>query len=221
MIFKLPPKLRTDKAWSLTDREKDALDYSLVINKPRDEIYNIFCAPQLTRAQCRARASALWSSKDATEYMELRTRQIEDSLPSRSKSGEQSGEAFSEEFALTLKKLIADKALDANSQDQWDAIKIAAAQVFKDTTMSFEAPRRYLPESCRTGPCRYLAYCELALQDECKYCKYKKYAEENGVRYTHADMLDIPKDDPIREPWKDSIIEDDEDADVDKEGKTN
>ena len=36
MIFKLPPKLRTDKAWSLTDREKDALDYSLVINKPRD-----------------------------------------------------------------------------------------------------------------------------------------------------------------------------------------
>lgn len=216
MIFKLPPKLRTDKAWSLTDREKDALDYSLVINKPRDEIYNIFCAPQLTRAQCRARASALWSSKDATEYMELRTRQIEDSLPSRSKSGEQSGEAFSEEFALTLKKLIADKALDANSQDQWDAVKLAAQQVFKETTISFESPRRYLPESCYSGPCRYLAYCELALSDECQYCRYKKYAEEHGVMYDHQNMLDIPQDNPIRKGF-DGEEEDDEEKDEDDE----
>jgi len=208
MIYKIPNRTNLNKPWSLTEREKDALDYSIVSMKPRDEIYNIFCAPQLTKAQCRSRASALWSSMDAKEYLEIRMTQFEDLLAPKKSDKKQTEEAFSEEFSATLKKLIADKALDPNSSDQWDAIKIAAAQVFKDTTMSFEAPRRYIPESCRTGPCRYLAYCELALQDECKYCKHKKYAEEHGVRYTHVDMLDIPKDDPIREPWKDSVIED-------------
>lgn len=221
MIHKIPNRIVVDKPWSLTEREKDAIDYSLISMKPRDEIYNIFCAPQLTKAQCRSRSSALWSSMDAREYIELRSSQFEDVFTPKNSDQKQTEEAFSEEFSSTLKKLIADKALDPNSSDQWDAIKIAAAQVFKDTTTSLEAPRRYLAESCRSSPCRYLAYCELALQDECKYCKYKKYGEDNGIKYDHKNMLDIPKDDPIREPWKNSIIEDtDEDDDKPTATKT-
>ena len=208
MIQKFPPRQKNELC-SLTDREMDALDYSLISNKPRGEIFNIFCAPQATATQCRTKASALWSSRDAAEYMEIRTKQMDKTV---SEETEKDAEIWSQDFTRKFIKIIKDNALDPNSEIQTDAIKIAAAQVFKDTSIQTEAPRRYLAENCYQGPCRYLAYCELALVDGCKYCRYKKFTEEHGVFYDHKNQLDIPQDDPLREKFEPRIVDKIEDA---------
>lgn len=203
MIQKFPPR-QENELWSLTEREMDALDYSLITNKPRGEIYNIFCAPQATATQCKTKASALWSSRDAAEYIEIRTKQIDKST---NEEPEKDAEIWSQDFTKKFTKIIKDNALDPRSEIQVDAIRIAAAQVFKDTSGQTEAPRRYLAENCYQGPCRYLAYCELALVDGCKYCRYKKFTEEHGVFYDHKNMLDIPADDPLREIFEPRIVD--------------
>ena len=203
MIQKFPPR-QQNELWSLTEREMDAIDYSLISNKPRGEIYNIFCAPQATATQCRTKASALWSSRDAREYIEIRTKQMDKTV---SEETEKDAEIWSQDFTKKFTKIIKDNALDASSEIQVDAIRIAAAQVFKDTSGQTEAPRRYLAENCYQGPCRYLAYCELALVDGCQYCRYRKFTEEHGVFYDHKNQLDIPEDDPLREIFEPRIVD--------------
>jgi hypothetical protein len=55
-----------------------------------------------------------------------------------------------------------------------------------------EQPRRYIPQSCLDG-CRYRMFVEENCEDECQFCRYKKYGEENGVHFKNEEMLDIPQ----------------------------
>lgn len=215
MILKTPRRQTRKRTWVLTEREMDALDYSMIFPKERWEIYNIFCAPSLSEAQCRSKASALWNSMDAREYIEMRTVELQRHFYPDKMDVEEDDD-ISKEDLQKVKKLVVKKAMDETDASHWDAVKLVAPRAFKDDDIGAEAPRRYLPVMCRAAPCRYLAYCELNLADGCKYCRYRKYAHNHGVHYDHKDMLDIPLDDPIRKLFDPIFVEDDEELEETK-----
>lgn len=69
--------------------------------------------------------------------------------------------------------------------------------MFEDMEKAEVKPQRYLPEQCES--CRMRIFVHNAMVngdifDDCAYCKYRKYSESNGVRYTDESMLDIPKE---------------------------
>lgn len=207
MNLQIPPRQAPKKAWALTEREMDALDYSIMFAKPRWEVYNVFCAPALSEAQCKTKASALWSSRDAREYLEIRKTDLLSFFHPDKDDGDSDDDAITQGDIRKVKKLVVSKALDGTSSEQWDAVKLVAPHAFKEEDTGVEAPRRYLPVMCRASPCRYLAYCELNLADGCEYCKYKKYANDHGIEYDYKNMLSIPFDDPIRELFEPLLVE--------------
>lgn len=101
-----------------------------------------------------------------------------------------------EEIPKDSTNLLLKRAWAEFEKDGFDskAAELLLKQAMKNMDIDQEVtpPLRILAEACHS--CRYKAACETHLYDGCKYCKYKAYANKNGVNYTHKDQLDLPKD---------------------------
>jgi hypothetical protein len=57
-----------------------------------------------------------------------------------------------------------------------------------DTKNAASPPLRYLPET--SNNCRYKIFCENECEDECTICKYRDFANKQGVFYDYKNQLD-------------------------------
>lgn len=69
----------------------------------------------------------------------------------------------------------------------------------KDEAEEQEKPRRYLPAKCHTE-CAYRLFVEShieggEIEQECDYCRTRKFAEENGWHFDPTKNLDLPQED--------------------------
>ncbi|WAX17212.1 hypothetical protein PF672P2_00075 [Parabacteroides phage PF672P2] len=206
------PKAPKDDMSNLTEAQRMALD--LFILMPSLSFYE---ALQMVLnkdgrskrpADIKIAAKSLAGTMDARTYVETRYRQISRFFMGKYVSGEgvfkeerialNDGQQArvdlsSEEFANDVLQKIKDVAYDVNDPKSFDALKMIGAKVLKDLEMgrALEPPLRVLAENC--GSCRYRIFCEdeTKVEDICKRCKYKEYAENNGVSFTHKDQLKI------------------------------
>lgn len=192
------PKPKNKSTDTLSPQEKLMLDMFIFMpNTKFHEIYKmVYPTAKGTPAKIRDDANQILISYAAEAYLKERKAEIDSHIGLTAPDG-------SEIFDIELKdipdnaeeilmkkawKEIEDKGLDSKAAEWWfkDLLKD------KDASLDVAPPLRILAESCHS--CRYKAMAETELYDGCKFCKYKKYANKNGVTYTYKNQLDLPKD---------------------------
>lgn len=185
----------------LKPEQQLALSWFVLSKCTRKEAFVRFARPDLALSSSAPaldnHVKEFFASKSAKEYIEAYTKTIENFLhpapvaESKAKGSMEERKARAKtklvEFAMSLADNI------ENAGDPEFVLKIADKAGLLDMEEKVEEqPRRYIPQSCLDG-CRYRMFVEENCEDECQFCRYKKYSEENGVHFENEEMLDIPQ----------------------------
>ncbi len=185
----------------LKPEQQLALSWFVLSKCTRKEAFVRFARPDLALSSSAPaldnHVKEFFASKSAKEYIEAYTKTIENFLhpapvaESKAKGSMEERKARAKtklvEFAMSLADNI------ENAGDPEFVLKIADKAGLLDMEDKVEEqPRRYIPQSCLDG-CRYRMFVEENCEDECQFCRYKKYSEENGVHFENEEMLDIPQ----------------------------
>lgn len=199
----------------LKDAEQEALSYYILSGCTKEHAYEIFVLSEfrVSPAALKKRASMFFSGEPARRYMFAYKETLQaffDGMKPKAaqvnaKDAESDGKhvagvtTFSAEVTKERKAAAVQKIIDyviseagniGSSEDPEMLVKIAdKVGLFDDVEKAVEAPRRYLPETCRS--CRFFQFCtsDDNVVDECPRCRYREYANANGVYYSHKDML--------------------------------
>ena len=188
--FKLPPAIKK-KMWSLTDKECLFLDMTLVFPLSYADLYKMVLGKDITDAQCRTRSSAVVTSADGKEYLEMRIHQLSEFFFPEKKNIKQRGaDGFSEGFANDVIEILEREALDPNSAIRVEALKMAITKIQKDlaATSSADPPKRYLPVTC--SECAYNQWINANCEILCGRCKNRNFAIANGLELSYQEMLE-------------------------------
>ena len=199
----------------LKEEERNMLSYYVLFGCTREYAFERFMLFEykMSKVAIAKQSSQFFASKEAQTYLKA-YRDTIDRFMAGEKSQEdvQDTEQNASDRNKKRKLAAAQKIIDyvikgANDIEAMDDpeafVKLAdKVGLFDDFEQAVEQPRRYLPQSCSQG-CRYRLFCEENLNngnmvDECQYCKYKAYANENGVMYDNMHMMDIPSDDAVK-----------------------
>lgn len=195
--LKIPAGIN-ERHWNLSERERFFLDLTIMTDQLPSELYQMVFVSGETQVQRSRKATAILNSTDGREYTELRSKQLVKwyggDEAQEDKGGKAKPKTIEEAFAdlaPTFIKELYTIMENRNDAAFADTMKLFLAKSLKDiqTDKMSDPPRRYLPEICYN--CRYKAFCESQCDDECEVCRYKKYANENGVVYDHKNQLEI------------------------------
>ena len=203
MAKSLIPLLPTSGEYNLTEEEMIALSWLVISGGSREDIFLRFLRPDFigskSKVALKAAVTQFFAGKDVMSYMENYRDFITDYLKKSSVKEEAPKMSIDDRKNLAKNKLVEFATqLATNIEDAEDpevVLKIADKIGLLDVQEQVEQPRRYLPESCLSG-CRYRLFVEENCEDECQYCKYKKFGEEQGVHYEKTNMLDTDGDRP-------------------------
>ena len=185
----------------LKPEQQLALSWFVLSKCTRKEAFVRFARPDLALSSSAPaldnHVKEFFASKSAKEYIEAYTKTIDNFLhpapvvdpKAKGSMEERKARAKTKlvEFAMSLADNI------ENAGDPEFVLKIADKAGLLDMEDKVEEqPRRYIPQSCLDG-CRYRMFVEENCEDECQFCRYKKYSEENGVHFENEEMLDIPQ----------------------------
>lgn len=192
------------------------LSYYVIFGCTKDYAFERFklFEYKMSKVAISKQANQFFASKEAQAYLKAYRETIDrflagESQPVQVADTEQNASDRNKKRKLAAAQKIIDYVIKGASEiDMMDDpeafVKLAdKVGLFDDFEQAVEAPRRYLPQSCNQG-CRYRLFCEDNIAngnivDECDYCKYKAYANDNGVIYDNMHQLDIPVEDKSTE----------------------
>lgn len=193
-----PDNLKTQ----LSQSEQTCLTFYVLFGCTREEAFFKFARPDMAESQAKAvvkeTIKQFYSRADVKDYItayqetlkELFNPKRNDDSPKKTISLEERktiAKTKAMEFAMDLANHIED------AEDPEVVLKLMDKVGLLDGDEQVEEqPRRYIPQSCLDG-CRYRIFVEENCEDECQFCRYKKYGEENGVHFKNEEMLDIPQ----------------------------
>lgn len=185
----------------LKPEQQLALSWFVLSKCTRKEAFVRFARPDLALSSSAPaldnHVKEFFASKSAKEYIEAYTKTIENFLHP-APAAESKAKGSMEERKARAKTKLVEFAMSLadnidNAGDPEFVLKIADKAGLLDMEDKVEEqPRRYIPQSCLDG-CRYRMFVEENCEDECQFCRYKKYSEENGVHFENEEMLDIPQ----------------------------
>lgn len=184
----------------LTQDEMNALSWHLLSGCPRKDALLIFARPDMMASKAKAAVEdyvkQFYARKEVKEYIEAYQATLDALLHPVAKKTEPVG-SLEERKAKAKTKLVEFAMSLADNIEQAEdpefVLKMAdKAGLLDGDEQVEEVPRRYIPQSCLNG-CRYRMFVEENCEDECQFCRYKKYGEENGVHFENEEMLDIPQ----------------------------
>jgi len=184
----------------LSQDEQSALSWYILSGCPRKDALLIFSRPDMMASKAKAAVEdyvkQFYARKEVKEYIEAYQATLDAFLHPVAKKEtpvgsleERKAKAKSKalEFAMSLVDNI------EQAEDPEFVLKMAdKVGILDGDEQVEEQPRRYIPQSCLDG-CRYRMFVEENCEDECQFCRYKKYGEENGVHFKNEEMLDIPQ----------------------------
>ena len=201
MKKRLATRPDTNTRYSLSDAERYALCMFCVFEISKLDAFKL-AHPEVVASKnvLKSRCDEFFASSDVANFIrEYRSmlddvEKIEDNEPKSKPSQEDR-----EERKRRALEMLADDLID-----QIFALRAGGQEVDRETIMKMvdrigwlgdeevrvESPRRYLPTSC--GGCSYKAFCEQECEDLCVYCKFKAYANEQGVDFPKEKQLEIP-----------------------------
>lgn len=199
-----------NRKFRMEAKEMDCLTWYVLSGCKKEEAYGIFCLPELkaladkgsrqAAVQIREQAAQTFASKDFRDYISAYRATLEGRDVEQAELSDDDKEKRKVKAVQNFTDKVVDKMNgDLETVEEMDAVAKLADRVgvLGDGEEVQEAPRRYLPQSCNQG-CRYRLFVEENISngniiDECQYCKYKAYANENGVVYDNMNMLNIPQ----------------------------
>lgn len=212
-----------DAKKGLTADEMDCLTYYVISGCRKEDAFKRFAAQDFikTRVALQFESRKLFASEYAKKYIVAYEKTLDEFIRGANEftkditdDGEvrivlkerittDSEEVFKKRKAVAIKNFtdyVFGQSENIGTMDDPESlVKIADKMgLFDNLEDNIEPPRRYLPEICSRS-CRYRLFCEGNMVngnivDECVYCKYKTYANKNGVVYDNTDMLDIPSE---------------------------
>lgn len=193
--------IRPSGTFKLTQQEQEAISWHIISGMARTEVYRRFIRPDLetSKAALDKLTKMFFEDKEVKRYMEEYQSTLDDFLNPKEKPKK---EITEEEMKARINKGIeklkefafnqADKI--STLEEPGEVVKLwRSLGLFGDDEEVAEAPRRYLPVQC-LSECRYRAFVEQECEDLCIYCKYKAYANENGIHYKTENQLKIPNE---------------------------
>ena len=193
--------MRPKGAFKLSAHEQDAITWHIISGMSRAEVYQRFSRPDLetSKTALDKLSKMFFEDKEVRRYMEEYQATLNAFLDPQEKPKKEltedemkvrilKGLDKLKEFALNQADVIATLDEPGEVIKLWKSLGL-----FGDEEDVVEAPRRYLPTMC--SECRYKAFCEQECEDLCETCKYKLYANENGVHYETKEQLINPNKD--------------------------
>lgn len=189
--------MRPSGKYNLSGPDQDALSWYFLSGESQTEVYRKFIRPDLqtSKAALDKLAKAFFADKEVRKYLSDYEETInalfepkEKPKPAKTLTEEEMKERIIKgidklkEFALNQADVIATLDEPGEVIKLWKSLGL-----FGDEEDVVEAPRRYLPTMC--SECRYKAFCEQECEDLCERCKFKKYANENGIYYKSENQL--------------------------------
>jgi arsenate reductase-like glutaredoxin family protein len=201
MAKKLPKKPKANKQYGLTEEEENCLNYYCAFQCSKVDAVKIFLHPEIiSKLQIKSITDQFFAMDEVQSYIKDYEETLQEFFEEKKKPKAELSEKDREARKRKALESIADKVielaqnLDDEGADPESIIKYVDKLGWLDNEeVKVEQPRRYLPETCHSS-CRYRAFCEQECEDLCQYCKYRKYAEENGVHYDNEKQLDMPLD---------------------------
>lgn len=195
--------MRPSGKYNLSGPDQDALSWYYLSGESQTEVYRKFIRPDLqtSKAALDKLAKAFFAEKEVRKYLSDYEETInalfepkEKPKPAKTLTEEEMKERIMKGIDK-LKEFAFDQADIIDTLDEpGEVIKLwKSLGLFGDEEEVVEAPRRYLPEMC--SECRYKVFCEQECEDLCERCKFKKYANENGVHYEIKEQLTNPNKD--------------------------
>lgn len=193
--------IRPKGSFKLSAHEQDAITWHIISGMSRAEVYQRFIRPDLetSKTALDKLSKMFFEDKEVRRYMEEYQVTLNTFLnPQEKPKKELTEDEMKVRIVKGLDKL-KEFALDqadviATLDEPGEVIKLwRNLELFGDKEDVIEAPRRYLPTMC--SECRYKAFCEQECEDLCERCKFKKYANENGVHYETKEQLINPNKD--------------------------
>lgn len=199
MASKIPLRPAGWMQTSLNQDEQSALTWYVISGCSRKDAFIKFARPDLAVSKNKAIVdsylSQFYSRKDVKEYLEAYNSTLEAFLHPEPVVVKPTG-TLEERKARARTKAMEFAMSLADNIDQADDPETVLKLMDKVGLLEGEEeveeqPRRYIPQSCLAG-CRYRLFVEENCEDECQFCRYKKYGEENGIHFKNEEMLDIP-----------------------------
>ena len=198
---RLSTRTGTNTRYNLTEAERYALCCYCIFDTTKIDVFKL-AHPEVvgTRNVLKSRSEEFFASSDVTNFIhEYREYLEEVDYESKNAHKPQTSTAEDrEERKRRALEMLADDLID-----QIFALRAGGDDVDRETIMKLvdkigwfgdeeikqESPRRYLPTSC--GGCSYKAFCEQECEDLCVYCKFKAYANEQGVDFPKEKQLEM------------------------------
>ena len=195
--------IRPPGTFKLSPQMEEAITWHIISGMARTEVYRRFVRPDLetSKTALDKLTKMFFEDKEVKRYMEEYQKTLDDFLNPKDKPKQAKVLTEDEMKDRILKGIDKLKEFAFNQADIIDTLEEPGEVIklwkslglFGDEEEVIEAPRRYLPTMC--SECRYKAFCEQECEDLCELCKYKKYANENGVHYETKEQLINPNKD--------------------------
>lgn len=191
--------MRPSGKYNLSGPDQDALSWYYLSGESQTEVYRKFIRPDLqtSKAALDKLAKAFFAEKEVRKYLSDYEETINALFEPKEKPKLVENKELTEDDKQSAIRAVAHQVIDlarragAEDVDIELVIKLMdKLQWLDDKDAAVEPPRRYLAVSC--GECRYKAFCEEHCDDLCAVCKYKLYANENGVHYETKEQLTNP-----------------------------
>ena len=195
--------IRPSGKYDLSAPYQDALSWYFLSGESQSEVYRKFIRPDLqtSKTALDKLSKAFFSEKEVRRYLSDYEATINALFEPKEKPKSTKVLTEEEMKERLLKGIDRMKEFALNQADIIDTLEEPGEVIklwrnlglFGEEEEVIEAPRRYLPAMC--SECRYKAFCEQECEDLCELCKYKKYANENGVHYETKEQLINPNKD--------------------------
>lgn len=198
---RLPTRPDSKTQYRLTDAERYALCCYCVFECSKLDVF-MFAHPEVvgTKALVRDQCEQFFASSDVANFLREYRAMLDEADKVEAKSQEpklqESDEEWENKKQRALRNLAQKGYRLAENLDDEDADIDIVVKLFDklgwldNDEVQVESPRRYLPTSC--GGCSYKAFCEQECEDLCVYCKFKAYANEQGVDFPKEKQLEMP-----------------------------
>lgn len=201
MRKRLPTRPDTSTRYILSEAERYALCVFCVFETTKLDAFKL-AHPEVvgTKNVLKSRCDEFFASSDVVNFMREYKAYLDGLDKEEKKTQDPKSQESDEEWENKKQRALRNLAqkgyrlaedLDSEDADVEMVVKVFDKLGWLDNEeVQQEQPRRYLPTSC--GGCSYKAFCEQECEDLCVYCKFKAYANEQGVDFPKEKQLEMP-----------------------------
>ena len=193
--------IRPSGKFGLSDEQQDAITWHMLSGMPRTEVFAKFIKPSYagTKNALETATRMFFDDREVKRYMEEYKKTLDVFLDGEKEENSKEKELTEDDKQKAIRSVanqvvsLAKRAGSADVDIELVIKLMDKLQWLDDKDATVEPPKRFLAVSC--SECLYKSFCEKELDSPCKRCKFKEYANNNGIIYKPEEQLKNPNKD--------------------------